>query len=172
MKKILLVLLVLGMASLNVLAATSDSAIYSGSAPAVNELTLTESTDLGSTLSSGLTAKSMGSFAISNNDVDGFTITITSTNGGYLKRATTDGSAEANHLDYTIDVSENGGTLGAATLSTKLDLSLSTAKTIVYNQTITQPSALAGFDVSMTASSKALWAGTFSDTVTFEVANN
>ena len=138
--------------------AASDNDTVSGEVAAINSVDYTAPGQFTLDPTNGNTDESFGSVTIQNNDNDGWTLTVTSTNSGNLNHATfgnipyTD--FEANRGGGAIDVTITGGTDTVEDVSA---LTCADSTGCTYNITA---------DIANTAID-GMAAGVYSDTLTF-----
>jgi hypothetical protein len=166
MKNIFLTALILSFFTTACMALDAVSITFSGAVdPIVNISASNANTSL--VLSSSETAVKIFDYTIDSNGANGFTLLVSSLNGGQLRSAYS-ASKPATYLAYTIDIIPQL-TGGATTLQTLTGLSLATNKTFTYSQD--DPTIAKVWDVKITHPAKVLFLGTFSDTITLTLTN-
>jgi hypothetical protein len=166
---------------ISLMAATSAPA---GAIAAVSSLsTSSSSIDLGNLATTQLADDTtLGTFLFSNNDVDGYTITIASTNSGEfrangkMKDNSTDvynNSKAGTFVAYTVDVSSssNTGTTAAKLSSTGTSLSSNLVLTVDDPTSAISASTLTIATGAAIAASTGRFEGTMDDTITVTLAD-
>ena len=115
-------------------------------------------------------------YKVTNNDPDGFRITLSSTNQSELRHSTMYAAdKDGSFIGYNISIVRGtGGRLGADEVSLPSSQSLNVPIDLVYNTNIRKGTKNAEYDVSINTSgldTKDLLAGDFEDTITVVISN-
>ena len=115
----------------------------------------------------------LGDATISNNTLDGWSLTVLSANAGQFMNTTTANGEVP--IDYNLDIEEVSGTLGdGMTLNSSIDLgsSASSICSVVSNQNSATSALKLAFQVDFSAQSTRFdMAGTYEDTLTITYAD-
>ena len=115
----------------------------------------------------------LGDATISNNTLDGWSLTVLSSNAGQFMNTTTANGEVP--IDYDLDIEEVSGTLGdGMTLTSSIDLgsSASTICGVVSNQNSATSALKLAFQVDFSSQSTRFdMAGTYADTLTITYAD-
>lgn len=156
---IALSLLTLFLAATAAQAASSGTLMISGTVPVVNDLAITANGTNNSTLSitGGETAKLVANVAETSNNGSGYTVTLSSANGGQLRLASDATKKTTYQLSY------NGGSYAQPSASATTVKSVSSVAALTTN---TSPVRV---NVAAFAGAPA---GTYSDTITLTIVAN
>ena len=122
-----------------------------------------------------MTAKvnKLGDATISNNTLDGWSLTVLSANAGQFMNTTTANGEVP--IDYNLDIEEVSGTLGdGMTLVSSIDLGVSAASiiSVTSNQNSPTTALKLAFQVDFSAQGTRFdMAGTYADTLTITYAD-
>ena len=157
--KISLMALVISISIQSAQAASSGTLQLSGTVAAVNDLVVTANASNNTSLNilSGETAKNVASVAETSNNGSGYTISLSSVNGGQLKHATN----ATKKTNYTVSYGGGSYNQPSTTPTTVKSVSSLGALTTNTSQVLVTVTALAGAP-----------AGTYSDTLTLTIAAN
>jgi hypothetical protein len=153
--------------------ASVGSATFGGSVSAVGNVAVANSNSA-LDLSTSITDTKIFDFTATNNDPDGFSISFESANGGQLRHSAYYNNAKtSSFIDYTIDIVENGGSLGSTvqTGTSMTGVDLSTAKAVQYNEGVSDATVAAVWDIKINTTQKDLFSGSYNDTITVTIAD-
>ena len=168
--------------------AQADSLVVDGEVAAINTIAFSADHNLAADVNTAISAVTIGTIQIDNNDPQGFTVTLTSENSGQLVRydgtsAYYTAATEGNAVDYTLQFFPNAspGTLGAAAAagfeSTNLTLAVSPGTNYDFSTSVVQATVARLYDVKMTRlAAPDLFNSTqgddvYQDTLTVTIAN-
>jgi hypothetical protein len=93
----------------------ADSLVLTGEVPAISSVSFTPGMHLSDNLQSAILNNfSIGQIQIDNNDPQGFSLTLSSTNGSKLIRSGQTSSTAGNTVGYTVNFASGTGILGTA----------------------------------------------------------
>jgi len=124
-------------------------------------------------LHKGVTNKSIGRINVRNNNINGFEITVASTNNGKLIRQGTTGTNPPDYLNYTITFQQSASTWYFSTNENLIKVPLQiTPYPIYYDIKGTQSGTSSGYlTMLFNSSAKSLWAATYKDTIRVTIIN-
>jgi hypothetical protein len=108
----------------------------------------------------------------SNNSITGFKLTFASSGTGQLRSSVYDGNKAGTFLDYTIDIHETvpPGTARTDEQMNGIDLGQGDYN-VLYDLSINTATLGAVWDVNINHPKKALFTGTYADTISVTIAN-